>query len=373
MKNHLEQQWLAHAPARLIGTVALSVGVVLSSAERAGAQQVGVKAATDSRVAVSAADTVPIRVKSVHPKTGPDLAVGVEQPANIAPYYRADLFAKVAGTVTFLEKDMGHTVTKGEKVVVIEPVQGTPADVALGELRAPFSGVIAARAVDVGTFVPSAMIVPGAMPIVTIVRTDIVTVAMRVPDTVAQLVGKDTEVELRMDSVSGAPIRCTITRISPALSPSDRTLRVEIDIYNGTPAEFRAFVAQSEQTKHADLKGRELPQLPKGLAEGSAAHLIPGSYGRMQLIVKRFAETPLIPSAAIVRQGGVPYLYRVEAGVARRARIAVDIDDGTLARVVWMESADGKDIRRELRTDEEIVVSNQGELDDGQRVSATLQ
>jgi multidrug efflux pump subunit AcrA (membrane-fusion protein) len=316
---------------------------------------------------------VPIRVKSIHPKTGPDLAVGVEQPANIAPYYRADLFAKVAGTVTFLEKDMGHTVAKGEKVVVIEPVQGTPADVALGELRAPFVGVIAARAVDVGTFVPSAMIVPGAMPIVTIVRTDIVTVAMRVPDTVAQLVGKDTEVELRMDSVSGAPIRCKITRISPALSPSDRTLRVEIDIYNGTPAEFRAFVAQSEQSQHADLKGRELPQLPKGLAEGSAARLIPGSYGRMQLVVKRFAETPLIPSAAIVRQGGVPYLYRVEAGVARRARIAVDIDDGTLARVVWIESADGKDIRRELRTDEEIVVSNQGELDDGQRVSATLQ
>ena len=62
MKNHLEQQWLAHAPARLIGTVALSVAVVLSVAERVGAQQVGVKAATDSRVAVSAADTVPIRV-----------------------------------------------------------------------------------------------------------------------------------------------------------------------------------------------------------------------------------------------------------------------------------------------------------------------
>ena len=103
MKNHLEQQWLAHAPARLIGTVALSVAVVLSVAERVGAQQVGVKAATDSRGTVSAADTVPIRVKSVHPKTGPDLAVGVEQPANIAPYYRADLFAKVAGTVTFLE------------------------------------------------------------------------------------------------------------------------------------------------------------------------------------------------------------------------------------------------------------------------------
>ena len=154
MKNHLEQQWLAHAHARLIGTVALSAAAVLSVAERVGAQQSGAKAAGDSRVALSAADTVPIRVKSVHPKTGPDLAVGVEQPANIAPYYRADLFAKVAGTVTFLEKDMGHTVTKGEKVVVIEPVQGTPADVALGELRAPFSGVIAARAVDVGTFVP---------------------------------------------------------------------------------------------------------------------------------------------------------------------------------------------------------------------------
>jgi hypothetical protein len=371
MKNQLEYRLLAHAQARSICTLALSAAALLSTG--AVAQQVVAKESPRDATASSASDSVPIRVKSVHPTTGSDLAVGVEQPANIAPYYRADLFAKIAGTVAFLEKDMGHAVTKGEKVVVIEPIQGTPAEVALGELRAPFDGVIAARAVDVGTFVPSAMIVPGAMPLVTIVRTDIVTVAMRVPDTVAQLVGKDTEVELRMDSVSGAPIRCKLTRISPALSPADRTLRVEIDIYNGTPAEFRTFVAQSEQTQHADLKGRELPQLPKDLAEGSAAHLIPGSYGRMKLVVKRFAETPLVPSAAIVRQGGVPYLYRVEAGIARRARIAVDIDDGTLARVVWLETADGKDIRREVRTDEEIVLSNQGELDDGQPVSATLQ
>jgi multidrug efflux pump subunit AcrA (membrane-fusion protein) len=200
--------------------LALSAAALLSTG--AVAQQVVAKEPPRDATASSASDSVPIRVKSVHPTTGSDLAVGVEQPANIAPYYRADLFAKIAGTVAFLEKDMGHTVTKGEKVVVIEPIQGTPAEVALGELRAPFDGVIAARAVDVGTFVPSAMIVPGAMPLVTIVRTDIVTVAMRVPDTVAQLVGNGAAYGFCLGSTDSVQTHSDFSGIEPLRSNTAR-------------------------------------------------------------------------------------------------------------------------------------------------------
>ena len=323
-----------------------------------------------SDAAAPAASGPAIRVRAVHPVVGPDLAVSVQQPATVAPYYRADLFPTVSGTIEFLQKDMGHAVVKGEVVVRIKPLPGQPADAASTELRAPFDGVVASRSADPGTFVASAALVPGAMPIVSLVRTDIVTVGMRVPDTVAAMVDTDTETELRLDGVSGEPIRCNLTRIAPALGAADRTRRVEVDLWNGTAAAFESFKAESARTDHADLKGRELPQLPRGLSEGASARLLPGMYGQMKLVVKRFEKVPLVPSSAIVRRGGMPFLFRIEDGVARLRPVAVDVDDGTMASVAWVEKDNGQQVRRALRPDELVVASNQGELQDGSRVQA---
>ena len=66
----------------------------------------------------------------------------------------------------------------------------------------------------------------------------------------------------------------------------------------------------------------------------------------------------------------MPFLFRVEDGVARLRPVGIDIDDGTMAAVVWIEKDAGQQVRRPLRTDELIVASNQGELEDGSRVQA---
>ena len=75
-----------------------------------------------------------------------------------------------------------------------------------------------------------------------------------------------------------------------------------------------------------------------------------------------------LSSAAIVRLGGVPYLYRVESGLAHRARVSIGVDDATLARVFWLEREKDIDISRELSEKEEIIISNQGELEEGTAV-----
>ena len=62
-----------------------------------------------------------IRVKTINPKMGAELSVSVEQPAEVAPYYRASLFAKLGGTITFLEKDIGDKVAAGEKLIELDP------------------------------------------------------------------------------------------------------------------------------------------------------------------------------------------------------------------------------------------------------------
>jgi len=325
---------------------------------------------TDKPVAVI--DAPPISVKSVHPKRDAELAIHVEQPATVAAYYQASLYAEISGTVTFLEKAIGHVVHAGEPVAVIRPIRPNAEDTKLGSLVSPFTGVIASRSVDPGAFVPSATIVPGVQPLVTIERNDIVTISAQMPDSVAHLIGKETEAELFLDTHSAGPLRCRLTRIAPSLNPADRTLRVEVDLYNRTKAEFGEFMASSETNQHAELKGREPPQFPGGLAEGEAANLIPGGYGRMRLTVKRLAGVFLIPSSAIVRFGGMPFLYRIEAKTARKAPIAINLDDGALAHVVWLEKVKNVEVRRELNEVDEIVLSNQGELEDGQPVQSQV-
>lgn len=325
-----------------------------------------------SAVAQDPAPSRPIRVRAEHPRVGPDLSVSVQQPVNVAPYYRADLFPTATGTVDFLQKAIGHRVAKGELVVRIKPLPGESVPERQAEIRAPFDGVVASRAVDPGAFVTGALLIQGPTPVMTIMRTDIVTVGMRVPDTVAAMVGPETEAELRLDGVSGRPIRCRLSRIAPALGAADRTRLVEVDLWNGTASEFEAFRAASERTGHADLKGGELPQLPSGLAEGASAGLLPGMYGQMRLVVKRFERVPLVPSSAIVRRGGMPYLFAVEGGTARLRPVTVDVDDGTLASVSWAgKAADGSATRRPLSAEDLVVVSNQGELEDGAPVDAT--
>lgn len=340
-----------------------------------GARVLALLAAAATAWAAPAQDASPerpIRVRAEHPRVGPDLSVAVQQPVNVAPYYRADLFPTATGTVDFLQKSIGHRVAKGEVVVRIKPLPGESVPDAQGEIRAPFDGVVASRAVDPGAFVTGALLIQGPTPVLTIMRVDIVTVGMRVPDTVAAMVGPDTEAELRLDGVSGGPIRCRLTRIAPALGTADRTRLVEVDLWNGTAAEFEAFRTASGRTGHADLKGGELPQVPAGLAEGAAAGLLPGMYGQMRLVVKRFERQPVVPSSAIVRRGGMPFLFAVEGGVARLRPVTVEIDDGTLASVSWAEkAADGTPTRRPLSTEDMVVVSNQGELEDGSPIEAT--
>ena len=273
-----------------------------------------------------------IRVKTIRPRTGSDLEVGVEQPADVAPYYRVELQSQVAGTLKFLEKDIGDKVAAGERLAEIEPVEGAGDGKAKGVVTAPFDGVIARRSADPGTFVANPAIVSGVSPLLVVERTDIVTISMRVPEAYVAQVGKDTEAELRLDAMPGKVLRFKPTRLAPSLDPADRTLMLEV---------------------------------------GAAARLLPGMYGKMRLRLRRFQNAPVIPSSAIVRRGGLAYLFLVESGVARLRPIAVELDDGLLSRVFWLDKEGGRDVRRELAREEDLVLTNQGELEDGSRVLST--
>jgi multidrug efflux pump subunit AcrA (membrane-fusion protein) len=240
---------------------------------------------------------------------------------------------------------------------------------------APFDGEVVRRGADPGSFVQSAA-TAHTEPILTVARTDIVTVYMKVPDVYAPFVTTDTEAIIEMGVLPGWEIHGKVTRFAHSLvnPDKDRTMRVEVDLYNGSKESFDGLLAKAKATSNAGLKGHKLPIFPnvKGkIGEGTEGRLLPGMFGTMRLVLSDYHNAYLIPSSAITSHGGVTYVYLVKNGHAVRTQVEVQVDNGKDAKVLLVERVNGQTIHRPLNGDEAIVASNQGELSDGQAVRST--
>ena len=103
--------------------------------------------------------------------------------------------------------------------------------------------------------------------------------------------------------------------------------------------------------------------------------LIPGTTGYMRLLLSNFGDASLLPTGAVISRGGKKYIMEVKEGVANLVPVEVQADDGKLAKVaVIVHEVDPKlgvhETLRNLTGDEEIVLSGQGDLADGQKVKA---
>ncbi len=242
-------------------------------------------------------------------------------------------------------------------------------------VRAPFDGVVIRRYVDPGTFVQNAT-TGNTEPLLTVVRDDIVTVYMKVPDRFAPYVTPSTEAVIQMDTLPGLVIEGKVTRYAPSLDnpEHDRTMRVEVDLYNGSAAEFRAFLAREEAGGKGDLKSKTLPVFPKVEGkdgEDHALRLLPGQYGKMRLVLRDFQKAFLLPHGAVVNQGGTSYVFVVKDGRALKLPVDVQADNGEEVKVALIEKVGGQQVKRDLAGNEEVVTSNQSELSNGQAVKTT--
>jgi hypothetical protein len=91
-------------------------------------------------------------------------------------------------------------------------------------------------------------------------------------------------------------------------------------------------------------------------------------HGKMKFTVCQPESALHVPSSAIIREGVIPFLFKNENGVVRRKSIVIQIDNGTTAAVRWSVNRTTQD----LSPAEGIVISNQGELQDGTIIQATL-
>ena len=232
---------------------------------------------------------------------------------------------------------------------------------------------------------------------------DIVTLVMKVPDNAAPYVTTNTEAVIEIDELPGVVIKGRVTRFSPSIQNRDRTMRVEVDLYNKDAKEFGAFIARAVASRlavlaapspiglagllagsHAvwnrELKSYDepLPTLPVVTAGTLASSLIPGMSGYMRLNLQNFSDAYLIPSSAVFTEGGKPYILAVKEGKTELLPVHMQYNDGKLAKVSvvvqYEDAATGQpEVLRELSASDLIILNRQTEIGEGTAVKVTVE
>jgi RND family efflux transporter MFP subunit len=98
---------------------------------------------------------------------------------------------------------------------------------AYARIEAPFDGVVIRRNIDTGDLTRPG---PDGPPLFVVARSDVVTIAVDVPEAVATEVNPCDRASVRIRAMNGRIVEGKVSRISWALDPKTRTIRVEIDI-----------------------------------------------------------------------------------------------------------------------------------------------
>jgi HlyD family secretion protein len=225
----------------------------------------------------------------------------------------------VIQSLAALDSTRSDVVAAASTVDVARADAGTAeARLAYTKIEAPFDGIVTQRNVNTGDLTQ-----PGAdkPPLFIVARSDIMTIRVNVPEAFAAEVNPGDRATVRLQEMKNSTVEGKVTRISWALDPKTRTIRVEIDIPN------------------------------------PGARLQPGLYAYATVIAEERPDVITLPVTALVSESGKDYCVAIIAGRAARRSVKVGLSDGTRTEVV--SGLDGR---------EAVVKANAGSLADGQAV-----
>jgi RND family efflux transporter MFP subunit len=186
------------------------------------------------------------------------------------------------------------------------------------KIEAPFAGIVTRRNVDTGQLTR-----PGsdAEPLFMLERSDVLTVAVDVPEAYAAEVNPGDRAEVKVQAMKGKTIEGKVTRTAWALDPKTRTIRVEIDLPN------------------------------------PGSRLRPGLYVYATIVAEEHKDVLTVPSTAVVKEKDESFCVAVADGKVVRRRVELGLSDGTRTEIV--SGLDGS---------EAVVKANAASLTDGQAV-----
>lgn len=199
-------------------------------------------------------------------------------------------------------------------------------------LTAPFDGIITYRGVDVGDFVQNSTS-GQTRRLMTITAIDRVKIVLQVPARESEWIKPGAKATFTLDSRPGWVGVGHVGRTNAMLDTQSRTRRVEIDLDN--------------------KDGR----------------LLPGMYGQVTVVLQEIRDAWTVPASAVHSYKGENYIIDVdEAGSAHRQRVHILFDNGKELQVAKV--LDGREIPCD--GSEELIVSNKGEIAEGQKVAPSL-
>lgn len=233
-----------------------------------------------------------------------------------------------------------------------------------GKVKAPFDGVVIRRNVDPGSFVQNAT-TGSSETLISVARIDLLTVVGQFPDNLAPYVTNDTSAVVSFSDISGVPVSTNISRFSPNVQSADRTIRVEIDLYNGDAQEQKACEKQlrSEADPSLRLSPRQVMPAPVFSDEHrKVRRILPGMNASVKLAIAGSRGAFAVPSTAVYSRGGTKYILVVEQNRTKQIPVQVHMNDGRRTRLslsTRQSTVGGPDFDNlsEL-TGEELIVAN---------------
>jgi RND family efflux transporter MFP subunit len=157
---------------------------------------------------------------------------------------------------------------------------------------APFDGVVGERRVSPGEFVQA------GQAVVTLVRTDRLRFTAGVPESRAAAVRVGQRVEVEINKENSPPLAVTISRVSPTVMQSSRSILIEADVPNAK----------------LDLQA--------------------GLFAEAELVVDPGAEAVVVPVSAVSQFAGVQKVWLVTDGVARQQTVRTGRKDENRVEII---------------------------------------
>jgi len=183
-------------------------------------------------------------------------------------------------------------------------------------LRAPISGAVARRHLNPGQYVTE------NTSVFTIVRSDLLKFTGTVPEHVALEIRPGQPVRVRVEPVPNRQFPGRVTRVSPAVDMTSRTVQVEAEVPN-----------------------------PEGL-------LKPGLFARAALVLREDADVAFVPESAVSYFAGITRVFVVADGKASERTVTLGARKDGLVEVV-----------KGVQAGEQVATSGLGQLQDGAPVT----
>ena len=188
---------------------------------------------------------------------------------------------------------------KAEFDVVESNAKRIRALIAFTKITAPFDGIITARMVDLGAFVPAATSgSPANAAMVTLMDFKTVRAQIAVPEVDASFVAKDQNVELSAEGLPSKSFKGKVTRFSYALDEATRTMLVESEIPN--------------------------PDLA----------LRPGMYATIKVGVQTHSDVLLIRTEGLVMEKANAFVFTSNGGKAKKNAVVLGFNDGKNVEII---------------------------------------